>query len=316
MLVDHPCWVKFSIAFWALTHTEVDDAPSSFGHGRDCCLRSATALAGVVITSTHVDLDSKQSTPMAPSCDADRLKVVTPKPTVIFRGDLQRTWIITTARSSYVEITPETVRRLPRADRGARERLESRRRTATAPGQMPPAQRAQVEALPADRGGVRSLGAARAGSGSELRQGGCRQDRLPHDAATSTRRRSRAAPRTRHLHRAPFPQQRLTAADFRVLDSFSSFMGPLASSPVAPRSDYLNWNDMNKAIGFSGDAARNHPLRDADRRSARYGAEDRAHQFPADAFDLPTGLTKRESPVHAPRSGRQAPKCTAIGFLH
>jgi hypothetical protein len=70
---------------------------------------SSTAFAGVVITSTQVNLASKEASPISGFIEADRLKIVTPGNTVIFRGDLKKTWVIGTAARTYVEITPEVV---------------------------------------------------------------------------------------------------------------------------------------------------------------------------------------------------------------
>ena len=40
---------------------------------------SSSAFAGVVITSTHVDLASKEESPIGAFIEADRLKIVTPR---------------------------------------------------------------------------------------------------------------------------------------------------------------------------------------------------------------------------------------------
>ena len=75
---------------------------------------------------------------------------------------------------------------------------------------------------------------------------------------------------------------------------FTTFMGPLATSPVAPRADYFNWADMNKAIGFSGI-----PLESTLLSNGQPALQDTMQKIErvniaADAFDLPAGLTKRE----------------------
>src|SRR5262245_13321688 len=72
-------------------------------------LACGNAVAGVVITSNHTILSGNQTNAVSAYFEADRLKIVTPQSTVIFRGDLNRTWVITPAASAYVEITPEIV---------------------------------------------------------------------------------------------------------------------------------------------------------------------------------------------------------------
>ena len=88
----------------------------------------------------------------------------------------------------------------------------------------------------------------------------------------------------------------LTAADFKVLESFSNFMGPLTSSPRAPREDFMSWNEMNKAIGFQG-----MPLDTVHYESGMPSRQDTVQKIerlslPANTFDLPAGLTKSEIP--------------------
>jgi len=92
----------------------------------------------------------------------------------------------------------------------------------------------------------------------------------------------------------------LTAADFRVFDSFSNFAGELASAPQTPRSDFMNWNEMNKAIGFQGI-----PLDTIHYESGMPSRQDTVQKIerinvPANTFDLPPGLTKTEIPGPPP----------------
>jgi hypothetical protein len=93
---------------------------------------------------------------------------------------------------------------------------------------------------------------------------------------------------------APLTAVGLADADFRVLDIFAAFMGPLATSPMAPRADYFNWAEMNRAIGFSGI-----PLEATLLSNGGPAVQDTMQKIervniPADTFDLPAGLTKRE----------------------
>jgi len=246
---------------------------------------SSSAFAGVVITSTHVDFASKQTSPISAFIEADRLKIVTPDSTIIFRGDLNRTWVIT-AGSTYVEITPEVVSafaaRIAAAQTpGSPEQVRLQERLA----KLPPQQRAIAEQqLRGMSGGApQQASYAKTGPAKAVSSGRCEI----YGKAVGGQKQE-------ELCIAPIAALGLTDADFRTLDLFSAFMGPIATSPIAPRADYLNWTAMNKAIGFSGI-----PLEATLLSGGRPAVQDTMQKIervniPADTFDLPAGLTKRE----------------------
>jgi hypothetical protein len=246
---------------------------------------SSSAFAGVVITSTHMDTASKQASPISAFIEADRLKIVTPESTVIFRGDLRRTWVIT-AGSTYVEITPEIVsgfaQRIAAAQTpGSPEQVRLQERLA----KLPPQQRAIAEQQ------LRSMSGGATEQASYAKTG-------PAKAVSAGRceiyGKTVGGQKQEELCIAPISAVGLTDADFRALDLFAAFMGPIATSPIAPRADYLNWTTMNKAIGFSGI-----PLEATLFSGGRPAMLDTMQKIervtiPADSFDLPAGLTKRE----------------------
>jgi len=89
----------------------------------------------------------------------------------------------------------------------------------------------------------------------------------------------------------------LTAADFRALEDFASFLAPVTSSQMAPHNDYMNWNEMNKAIGFQG-----FPLDTTMYSGGHPTTQDTVQKIeraaiPANTFDLPPGLTKQDVPT-------------------
>jgi len=264
-------------------------------------LMGGNALAAVVVTSATIDLETKETTASVVYADADKMKVVNGETTVIYRGDLQKAWIITASRKNYVEITPETVRRLNAQVSGSSAREEAalaqlQQRMAS----MPPAQRAQMEALLKSRGLGGLPGAAapkpppqvnfvKAGPGKTVSRMRCDMYRKMVDGA-----------RDEDICISTLAAAGLTAADFRVVESFSSFMGPLSSAPQAPRSDIMSWQDMNKAIGFQG-----MPLDTVHYESAMPSRQDTVQKIervnvPANTFDLPPGLTKQEIPGPRP----------------
>jgi len=249
---------------------------------------SNSAFAGVVITSTQVNLASQEASPISGFVEADRLKIVTPGNTVIFRGDLQRTWVIGTAASTYVEITPEVVTafaaRLAAAQTpGSAEQAKLQERLA----KLPPQQRAIAEQQ------LRGLGAG-AAAAQQVAYAKTGQAKAVSAWQCEVYGKSVSGQKQEELCIVPISTVGLTDADFRVLDMFAAFMGPLATSPMAPRADYFNWADMNKAIGFSGIPLEATLL--SDGRPALHDTMQKIERvdIPADTFDLPAGLTKRE----------------------
>jgi len=248
---------------------------------------SSSAFAGVVITSTHMDFASKQASPIGAFIEADRLKIVTPESTVIFRNDLKRTWIVATASSTYVEITPEVVSgfaaRVAAAQTpGSPEQVRLQERLAKLPPQQREIAEQQLRGLSSGAAAQQAT-YAKKGSAKAAPPGRCEiyAKTVPGQAQEE-------------LCIAPISDLGLTDADFRVLGLFSEFMGPLATSPVAPRADYLNWAAMSKAIGFSGI-----PLEATSLSGGRPALQDTMQKIErvdiqADSFDLPPGLTKRE----------------------
>jgi hypothetical protein len=247
----------------------------------------SSAFAGVVITSTNTNFASKETSPIGAYIEADRLKIVTPQSTVIFRGDLMRTWVIATSGGTYVEITPEIVTafaaRIAAAQTpGSPEQIRLQERLA----KLPPQQRAVAEQQ------LRGLnGSADARPATYAKTGMTK-------AVSSWRceiyGKTVDGQKQEELCIAPISVLGLADADFRALDMFSAFMGPIATSPIAPRADYLNWAVMNKAIGFSGI-----PLEATLLSGGRPALQDTMQKvermnIQAAEFELPSGLTKRE----------------------
>jgi hypothetical protein len=264
-------------------------------------LMSGNALAAVVVTSATIDLETKETKPSVVYADADRMKVVNGETTVIYRGDLQKAWIITPSRKNYVEITPETVRQLNAQVSGSSAREDAaiaqlQQRMAS----MPPAQRAEMEALLKSRGLGNLPGAGapkpppqinfvKAGPAKTVSRMRCNMYRKMVDGAQDE-----------DICISTLAAAGLTAADFRVLESFSNFMGALSSAPQAPRSDLMRWSDMTKAIGFQG-----MPLDTVHYESGMPSRQDTVQKIermnvPANTFDLPPGLTKQEIPGPRP----------------
>jgi hypothetical protein len=220
---------------------------------------------------------------------------------VIFRGDLNKAWVITPEKRTYMELTPETMRMFGGQIAAAQNQFSAAQAQMQAQlAQLPPAQRALVEAQLGGRG----LGGPPGGSGPGGAGRGAPQVTYvkagPGKTVGSWRcdmyAKTVGDQKEEDVCIAPIATTGLTAADFRVLESFASFVAPIASSPVSTHDDYMNWNDMNKAIGFQGV-----PL-DTTRYSGGSPTTQQTVQkiehavIPANTFDLPPGLTKQDAP--------------------
>ena len=262
--------------------------------------QSASAFAGVIVSSTLTKLDTKQADPTMVYADTDRLKVVTPENTTIFRGDLNRLWIVDEQRRSYMEMTPETMQRMGGQMAGASAQMNAAMAQMQAQmAQMPPEQRAMMEQMMASRGlggphgppGARAaapvappqVAYSKAGGGKRVASWNC-----------DIFRKTVNGQQEEELCIAPISAAGLTTGDFQVLERFASFIAPMTSSPMMPRSDFMNWNEMNKAIGFQGMPI--DTIMYSDGRPSRQQTVTKIERtaIPASTFDLPPGFTKRE----------------------
>jgi hypothetical protein len=266
--------------------------------------QTASAFAGVVVTSTLTKLDTHEANPTTIYADTDRLKVVTPDNTTIFRGDLNRLWVMDERRHSYMEMTPETIQRLGGQMAGANAQSGAANAQMNAAmaqmqaqmAQMPPEQRAMMEQMMASRGlggppGARSAAPAappqvaysKAGGGKRVAAWNCD---VFHKTVNGQQEEE--------LCITPISAAGLSTGDFQVLEKFASFIAPMTSSPMMPRSDYMNWNDMNKAIGFQGMPVDTIMYAQGRPTTQQTVSKIERTAIAASTFDLPAGFTKRE----------------------
>ncbi len=258
-------------------------------------LGSSSAMAGVVVTSTYTKLDVHQTNPMTIYADSDRLKVVTPEATVIYRGDTNRMWVIMPQQRSYMEMTPETLQQLAGAQNqlaAAQSALQERL------AQMPPQQRAMMEQMLAGHGlgglsalagapssGTPQIAFAKVGGGKTVARWNC-------DNYTKTVN----GQKEEDVCIVPVSATGLAAADFQVLERFSAFIQPILSSPLVPKMDYMDWSGMNKAIGFPG-LPLDTTIYTQGRPTIQHAVSTiERTNIPAGTYDLPAGLTKRDLP--------------------
>jgi len=264
-------------------------------------LVSGAALAGVIVTSTHTDIASQQASPATIYVESDRLKVVMPDTTVIFRSDQNKAWVITPEKRTYMEFTAETIRVFGWQIAGAQALFSAAQAQLQAQlALLPPEQRARVEAQ------LGGLGLGGPASGGPPGGGGRGAPQVIYvkvgQGKTVGRWRcdqyvkSIGGQKEEDVCIAPIAAAGLMAADFRVLESFASFIAPVSSSPLIPHYDYMNWNDMNKAIGFQG-VPLDTTMYSGGRPSTQETVQKIEHaSIPATTFDLPPGLTKQDGP--------------------
>jgi len=261
-------------------------------------LAGGNAFAGVIVTSSHTDMASHQTNPATAYVEGDRMKVVTPDTTVIFRGDQNRVWVIDPAKRTYMEFTQETVRAYGSQITGAQAQFSAAQAQLQAQlAQLPPDQRARVEA----QLGARGLGAPPGGSAGRgappvtyVKAG---QSKAIGRWRCDVYAKTVGGQKEEDVCIAPIATAGLTPADFRAMNSFAEFMAPLASAPMVPHNDYMHWNDMNKAIGFQGV-----PLDTMMYSNGRPNMQETVKTIerapiPGNTFDLPSGLTKQTTPT-------------------
>jgi hypothetical protein len=251
------------------------------------------SVAGVVVTGTQTNLSTRQTNPLTAYIEADRLKVVMPDVTVIYRGDLNRMWAIQNGRQTYNEITAETMQQMGSQLASAQSQMAAAQAQLQAGlAQMSPEQRAMIERMLAGRGiGAAGLGGppgppqvAYTRSGVKAVSGwACDQFRKTVNGAQQE-----------DLCVARLTATGLRADDFQVLDRVSAFVQPIASSPLMPQTDLLGWTEMTRAIGYQGIPIETVIYGGGAPASQQTVSKIERTAIPANAFDLPTGLTKQD----------------------
>ena len=248
---------------------------------------SGTANAGVVVTSIQTRLSDHRSMPVTAYIEPDRMKVMLPGMTVIYRGDLNRIWAADLRRQVYYELTPETMRQFS----GMSAQLSAAQaQLQDTLAQLPPEQRAQIESL---LGGIGAPPPPRNSSVKPLFEKlGGRKTIAGHDC--DLYRKTINGQQQADFCIASAASAGLDPADFRVLDRFSDFAAPLMTSHLVPHLDDMDWGAMDKAIGFTGI-----PL---DVVAYDRGKPDMQQTvtnierapISAATFELPSGLTKQD----------------------
>jgi hypothetical protein len=267
-----------------------------------------SALAGVVVTSTQTDLDTKKVSPSTAYVDSDRMKFVNPDNIMIFRGDLNRVWMIEPQKRTYIEWTPETIQQMAGQVAGANAQMAAAMAQMQAQmAKLPPEQRAQMEAMMAGRGGLGGLAGGRGGAPAapQVNYAKAGGSKTVAGWTCDQYRKTVNGQQEEDLCLARITAVGLSAADFQVFERFSTFMAPLLTSPMMPKDDIiLGWNDMNKAVGFQ--AAPLDTVKYAGGKPERQMTVNKMERtaIPASTYELPAGLTKQEIPGLGGPGGR------------
>ena len=245
-------------------------------------LSGGHAMAGVVLTVTETNLGDNKTRPMTVYLDTDRMKVVNDKDIMIFRGDLKRMWAIEGDERKYTEMSPETVQQMSAQVSGAMAQMQAQL------AQLPPEQRAQIEAMMAQRGGAlaapaqRQVTYTRAGGGKTVGAWRCEQYAKMVNGQ-----------KEEELCMAPIGSVGINADDLKVLESISTMMGPITQQ--APnRGDYLSLDAVNKAIGFQGIPLETVYYSDGKPERRNTVSKIDRTSIPASTFEIPPGFTKKE----------------------
>jgi hypothetical protein len=267
-----------------------------------------SALAGVVVTSTQTDLDTKKVNPSTAYIDTDRMKIITPDNIIIFRGDLNRVWVIEPEKRTFVEMTPEIMQQMAGQVAGASAQMAAAMAQMQAEmAKLPPEQRAQMEAMMAGRGGLAGLAGGRGGPPaapqvSYTRAGG---SKTVAGWSCDQYRKTVNGRQEEDICIARITATGFSQADFQVFERFSNFMSPMTSQQGVPKNDFMSWNEMNKAIGFQGV-----PLDTLMYSGGRPNMQQTVNKaertaIPASTYELPSGLTKQDlGAMFGPPGGR------------
>jgi hypothetical protein len=217
---------------------------------------------------------------------ADRLRMGFASTDVVYRGDLNKAWILLTKDQSYLELTPGGIERMgARMDQAV---AQMKRKLAA----LPEAQRKQIEAMMASRLGQDAPAAAptiaydKAGDSRMVGAWSCAPYRIVIAGKASS-----------EVCLAKLSDLGLSRDDLQAFAGFGAFMAQMTAAMSVLRSPMatINFDSMTKAIGFDG-----FPVQ----TSSAFGKGGRQvvvtlksiqrEDPPAGAFDIPAGYAKRD----------------------
>jgi hypothetical protein len=241
------------------------------------------ATAGTVIALDEAVNDAApQSRTMV--LDADRLRMSSAATDIIFRGDLNKVWVLRSKDHSYLELTAAGLgqmgARMDQAMAKMKEKLAA----------LPEAQRKQIEAMMAARMGQGAPSAApqatyeKSGDSRTVGEWSCAPYRIVVGGKASS-----------EVCIAKLSDLGLSRDDLAGFASFGAFMAKMTAAMGALRSPMttINFDSMTKAIGFDGFPVQTTTKFGDGSRQIVVTLKSIQHEDPpAGAFDIPAGYTK------------------------
>ncbi len=249
----------------------------------------SAAAAGTVIAMDE-SIDGAPPQPRSMVLDTDRLRMSSALADVIFRGDLNKLWVLRSKDHSYLELTPggmgQAAARMDKAMAQMKEKLAL----------MPEAQRKQIEAMMAARGvGQAAPGAAsqvayeKAGDSRRVGEWNCEPYRIVTNGKLSS-----------DVCIARLSDLGLSRDDLKAFSGFGAFIGQMTAAAGFLRMPMMTYSfdSMTKAVGFDGFPVQtSSTFGDGGRRIVVTLKSVQRQDLAADAFDVPSGYAKRDLPA-------------------
>jgi hypothetical protein len=227
--------------------------------------------------------------------ESDRLRMTSPTGGLIYRGDMNKAFVIDDKRHSYIEMSPESMQKLSARMNDAMAKMQQRMAA------MPEAQRKQMEAMMASHGmpgmgktpdGPPQITYKKTGDAKKVGNWSC----VPYTMIMNGDPES-------NMCIAKLSDVGLTRDDLKPFIGLSTLMGKSMSQMGGQNASPMAGTDldtMTKAIGFEGFPVQTTSADGPGEYSSTVLSVDHK-DAPAGAFDLPAGYTKREmgGPSHA-----------------
>ena len=241
------------------------------------------ATAATVMAFDEAD-NGAAAQPRTMILDTDRLRMSTAATDVVFRGDLNKAWVLRSKDHTYLELTPGSLgqigARMDQAMGQMKEKLAA----------LPEAQRKQIEAMMAARMGQGAPAAPpqvayeKAGDSRTVGDWSCGPFQIVVDGKASS-----------EVCIAKLSELGLSRDDLTGFASFGAFMAKMTAATGVLRSPMtsINFDSMTKAIGFDGFPVQTTTkFGDGGRQIVVTLKSIQRQAPPAGAFDIPAGYTK------------------------
>ncbi len=264
--------------------------------GITAVLSTGGAEAATVITMSQGG-DATEGKTQTMYLESDRLRIETKDGGLIYRGDMNKAFVIDDKRHSYIEMSPESMQKLSARMNDAMAKMQERLAA------MPEAQRKQFEAMMASRGmpGMDKAPAApqitykKNGDAKKVGSWSC----VPYTMIMNGDAES-------NMCIAKLSDIGLTRDDLKPFIGLSNLMGKSMSQMGRQNTSPMAGTDldtMTKAIGFEGFPVQTTSTGGPGGYSMTVQSVDHK-DAPAGTFDVPTGYTKRDMGSPAEGGGK------------